>query len=190
MSLCKIITSVCGSRASNSVAAPSAAPTRDSPPLPTPLPKPKSPACRTTACVLVVAEPALSQDGAHSAVESRTCGCNLWLRRTRRAVPLAPSVPPCGIAHASPGSTPTSPRFPKPNSPLEIFVFGAGLHPTCLDGLPSGYILHGAIAGRLNPGVYSFAIVASGAPRSSSQERQESPCKPANNCFLLSLALS
>lgn len=24
-------------------------------------------------------------------------------------------------------------------------LFGAGLHPRCLDGLPSGYILHGAI---------------------------------------------
>src|SRR5262249_54417297 len=86
-----------------------------------------------------------SQDGAHSAVESRTCGCNLWLRRTRRAVPLAPSVPPCGIARTSPGSTPTSPRFPNPTLPLKFLLVGAGLHPTCLDGLPSGYIFHGAI---------------------------------------------
>jgi len=31
--------------------------------------------------------------------------------------------------------------FPITNS----MVVGAGLHPTCLDGLPSGYILHGAI---------------------------------------------
>ena len=76
--------------------------------------------------VLVVAAPALSQDGAHSAVESRTCGCNLCLRRTRRAVPLAPSVPPCGLARTPPGSSPTSPRFPKPNSPLEILCLELG----------------------------------------------------------------
>ena len=28
--------------------------------------------------------------------------------------------------------------FPKPSALLEIFVVGAGLHPTCLDGLPFG----------------------------------------------------
>src|SRR5262249_36978244 len=109
------------------------------------LPKAKSPACPTAVCVLVVAAPAPSQDGAHSAVESRTCGCNLWLRRTRRAVPLAPSVPPCGIARTSPGSTPTSPRFPNPTLPLKFLWLELCYNPTCLDGLPSGYILHGAI---------------------------------------------
>src|SRR5499433_3595296 len=86
----------------------------------------KSPACRTAVCVLVVAAPAPSQDGAHSAVESCTCGCNLWLRRTRRAVPLAPSVPPCGIARTSPGSTPTSPRFPNPTLPLKFLWLELG----------------------------------------------------------------
>src|SRR5262249_50288480 len=43
-----------------------------------------------------------------------------------RAVPLAPSVPPCGIARTSPGSTPTSPRFPNPTLPLKFLWLELG----------------------------------------------------------------
>jgi hypothetical protein len=80
----------------------------------------------TAACVLVFAALAVSQGGAHSTGESRTCGCILWLPRTRRAVPLAPSVPPCGIARTSLGSIPTSPRFPNPTLPLEFLWLELG----------------------------------------------------------------
>src|SRR5215813_578994 len=70
-----------------------------------------------------------------------TCGYAELVEQCRSRT----SVPPCGIARTSPGSTPTSPRFPNPTLPLKFLLVGAGLHPTCLDGLPSGYILHGAI---------------------------------------------
>src|SRR5262249_4329651 len=136
--------SVCGSRASSSAAAPSAAPTRDSRPLPILRREPKSPACRTAACGFLAAAPALSRDAAHSAVESRTCGCTLRLSRTRPAAPPAASVPPCGIAHTSPGSTATSPRFSNPNSPL-ILLVELGYILCVSTASPPGYILNGAI---------------------------------------------
>ena len=48
---------------------------------------------------------------------------------------------------------------------------GAGLHPKCLDGLPSGYILHGAI--RPVAVLYAKAMGGRVAVISSSRDKQE-----------------
>ena len=135
---------VSGSRASNSAAAPSTAPTRDSPPLPTPLPEPKLPACRLRLTFWWPPHPLFSRTWAvqlsNRVLAVVTSGYAEFVDQHRS---LLPSRLVVSLIH-HPEVLPLR-LVSQTHLPLK-FCTGPGLHPTCLDGLPSGYILDGAIA--------------------------------------------
>ena len=135
----------CESRASNSAARPSAAPTRDIPRLPKSPPGWRALAGHSAVAVPAAVAPVAFREELHSEVESRISGDSRCSDKIRSALSASLPAPLCDTAHTLPGNIPTSPCVPiQPSSKLPLSRVTSyvsrqpplGLHLAWLDTCP------------------------------------------------------